>query len=126
MEARAEYQGMLLGANHFAALRINWTDKRQNLREIAQELNVGIDALAFLDDNPFEREQVRAALPEVTVIDLPKNPLEYASALRNCAALEQLTLSSEDQQPTRMYATQKHLAAVEQNCQSTENFFRSL
>src|SRR5260370_15628328 len=126
MEALEKHPGMLVRANHFAALRINWTDKAQNLREIAQELNVGIDALAFLDDNPFEREQVRAALPEVTVIDLPKNPLEYASALRNCAALERLTLSSEDQQRTEMYAAQKQRAGVEQNFQSKEDFLRFL
>jgi len=88
--------------------------KAQNLREIAQELNVGIDALAFLDDNPFEREQVRAALPEVTVIDLSKNPMEYASAVRNCAVFERLTLSAEDQQRTAMYAEQKQRASAEQ------------
>src|SRR6267143_1261866 len=126
MEALEKHPGMLVRAKHFAAMRINWTDKAQNLREIAQELNVGIDALAFLDDNPFEREQVRAALPEVTVIDLGKNPLEYAPAVRNCAAFERLTLSSEDQQRTEMYAAQKQRAGAEQNFQSKEDFFRFL
>jgi len=126
MEALEKHPGMLVRAKHFAAMRINWTDKAQTLREIAAELNVGIDALAFLDDNPFEREQVRAALPEVTVIDLPKNPLEYASAVRNCAAFERLTLSAEDQQRTEMYATQKQRAGAEQNFQSKEDFFRFL
>jgi len=126
MEALENHPGMMLRAKHFAALRINWTDKTQNLREIAQELNIGIDALAFLDDNPFEREQLRAALPEVTVIDLPKNPLEYASAVRNCAAFERLTLSSEDQQRTEMYAAQKQRAGAEQKFQSKEDFFRFL
>jgi FkbH-like protein len=126
MEALEKHPGMLVRAKHFAALRINWTDKAQNLREIAQELNVGSDALAFLDDNPFEREQVRAALPEVTVIDLPKNPLEYASAVRNCAAFERLTLSAEDQQRTEMYAAQKQRAGAEQSFQSKEEFFRFL
>jgi FkbH-like protein len=126
MEALEKHPGMLVHAKHFAALRINWTDKSQNLREIAQELNVGIDALAFLDDNPFEREQVRAALPEITVIDLPKNPLEYAAAVRNCAAFERLTLSAEDQQRTEMYAAQKQRAGAEQSFQSKEDFFRFL
>jgi len=126
MEALENHPGMLVRAKHFSAMRVNWTDKAQNLREIAQELKVGIDALAFLDDNPFEREQVRAALPEVTVIDLPKNPLEYASAVRNCAAFERLTLSSEDQQRTEMYAAQKQRAGAEQTFQSKEDFFRFL
>ncbi len=126
MEALEKHPGMLLRAKHFAALRINWTDKAQNLREIAQELNVGLDALAFIDDNRFEREQVRAALPEVTVIDLPKNPTDYASAVRNCAALERLALSSEDQQRTEMYAAQKERAGAGQNFRSKEDFFRYL
>lgn len=126
MEALEKHPGMLVRAKHFASLRINWADKAQNLREIAQELNVGIDALAFLDDNSFEREQVRAALPDVTVIDLPHNPLGYASAVRNCAVFERLTLSSEDQQRTEMYAAQKQRLGSEQNFQSKEDFFRFL
>lgn len=126
MEALDQHPGMLLRAKHFAAMRINWTDKSQNLREIAQELNVGVDALAFLDDNAFEREQVRAALPEVTVIDLPKNPLDYASTVRNCAVFERLTLSAEDQQRTEMYAAQQKRTGAEQSFQSKEDFFRFL
>ena len=126
MDALDKHPGMLVRPKHFAALRINWTDKAQNLREIAQELNIGIESLAFLDDNPFEREQVRAALPEVTVIDLPQNPLEYAAAVRDCPVFERLTLSAEDQQRTAMYAEQRQRAHAEQTFQSKEDFFRFL
>ena len=126
LEALDKHPGMLVRTKHFAAMRINWTDKSQNLREIAQELNVGIDSFAFLDDNPFEREQVRAALPEVTVIDLPKDPLGYAAAVRNCAVFERLSLSAEDQQRSEMYAAQKERAGAEQSFQSKEDFFRFL
>ncbi len=126
MEALERHPGMLVRPKHFAAVRINWTDKAQNLREIAQELNIGLDSLAFLDDNPFEREQVRAALPEVTVIDLPQNPLDYATAVRDCPVFERLTLSAEDQQRTAMYAEQRQRAHAEQNFQSKEDFFRFL
>ena len=126
MEALDQHPGMLVRSKDFAAVRINWTDKSQNLREIAQELNIGIDALAFVDDNRFEREQVRAALPEVAVIDLPENPLEYAAAARDCPVFERLTLSAEDQQRTAMYAGQKARAGAEQSFQSKEDFFRFL
>jgi FkbH-like protein len=126
LEALEKHPGMLVRPKHFSALRINWTDKAQNLREIAQELNIGIDSLAFLDDNPFEREQVRAALPEVTVIDLPQNPLEYAAAVRDCPVFERLALSAEDQQRTAMYAEQRQRAGAEQTFQSKEDFFRFL
>ena len=126
MEALNSHPGMLLRPKHFAAMRINWSDKAQNLREIASELNIGIDSLAFLDDNPVEREQVRAALPEVTLIELPDDPLEYAATLRECAAFERLTLSAEDQQRTAFYAEQRERSEAEQNFQSKEDFYRFL
>jgi FkbH-like protein len=126
MEAIEKHPGMLVRPKDFAATRINWTDKAQNLREIAHELNIGVDSLAFLDDNPFEREQVRAALPEVTVIDLPQNPLEYARAVRDCPVFERLAVSAEDQQRTAMYAEQRERVNAEQTFQSKEDFFRFL
>ena len=73
MEAIRNHPGMLLEEKHFAALRINWQDKVTNLREIAAELNIGIDSLAFIDDNPVEREMVREMLPEVTVLDVDEH-----------------------------------------------------
>ena len=126
LEALENHPGMLLRPKDFAAVRINWNDKAQNLREIASELNIGIDALAFLDDNPAEREQVRSALPEVTIIDLPEDPLAYAAALRDCPVFERLTLSSEDQQRSTHYAAQRDRSQAEQNFQSKEDFFRYL
>ena len=125
-EALDRHPGMLVRSNNFAAARINWGDKSQNIREIAQELNIGTDSIAFLDDNPFEREQVRAALPDVTVIDLPQNPGEYAAIVRDCPVFERLTLSAEDQQRTTMYAEQRQRADAEHSFQSKEDFFRFL
>ena len=126
MEALEKHPGMLVRPKDFAAMRINWGDKTQSLREIADELNIGIDSLAFLDDNPFEREQVRAALPEITVIEISGNPLEYAAAVRDCPVFERLTLSAEDQQRTAMYAEQRQRAGAEQSFQTKEDFFRYL
>ena len=74
----------------------NWNDKAASLREIAAELNVGVDSLAFLDDNPAERQRIRLELPEVAVIELPEDPLGYARALRDCPLFERLALSAED------------------------------
>jgi FkbH-like protein len=126
MEALESHPGMLLRLKNFAALRINWNDKSQNLREISAELNIGIDSLAFMDDNPVEREQVRAALPEVTVIDMPDDPVEYATALRECMAFERLTLSAEDQQRTSFYVAERERSQAEQTFQTKEDFYRYL
>jgi FkbH-like protein len=126
MEALEEHPGMLVRPRDFAAMRINWTDKAQSLREIAQELNIGTDALAFVDDNRFEREQVRAALPEVAVIDLPQDPIRYAATVRECPIFERLSLSAEDRKRTTMYAEQRERSHSEQSFQSKEDFFRFL
>jgi FkbH-like protein len=121
-----KHPGMLLRPQHFSAMRINWNEKSQGLCEIAAELNIGIDSLAFLDDNPVEREQVRSALPDVTVIDLPEDPLQYAATLRECPVFERLTLSAEDQQRNALYGKQRERAQAEQSFQSKEDFYRFL
>ena len=126
MEALENHPGMLLRPKHFAAMRISWNDKVQGLREIASELNVGIDSLAFLDDNPFEREQIHAGLLEVTVIDLPDDPHQYASTLHDNPVFERLHRSAEDEQRTVFYAEQRERAQAEQNFQSKEDFYRFL
>lgn len=117
---------MLLRPQHFAAQRINWQDKARNLRELADELNLGLDAIAFLDDNPVERALVRAALPEVTVIDLPDDPMRYAATLRAQPVFERLTISAEDGERSRHYAEQRQRAALQQATTSLEEFYRSL
>jgi FkbH-like protein len=126
MEALQKHPGMIVRPEHFAAMRINWQDKAENLREIAAELNIGADALAFVDDNPVERELVRQRVPEVSVVDLPADPLQYAGILRDCPLFERLTLSAEDRQRGEMYASQQKRLALETSAGSREDFLRSL
>ena len=123
LEVLDHHPGMLLRPSHFSAMRINWNDKATNLREIAIELNIGVDALAFLDDNLAEREQVRAELPEVMVIELPDDPARFADAVRDFPAFERLTLSSEDQRRADLYATQRERIQAAQGFGSKEDFY---
>jgi FkbH-like protein len=126
LEVLENHPGMLLKPHHFAATRINWRDKAENLRELAAELNIGIDALAFLDDNPVEREHVRAALPEVTVIELPGDHSRFARALRDSPVFERLGLSAEDRERGALYAQQRERARVSSTSNTREDFYRSL
>jgi FkbH-like protein len=126
MAAIESHPGMILRPRHFAALRINWQDKAQNLREIAAELNIGLDAVAFLDDNPVERSRVRQEFPEVTVIELPNDSKDYAATLRNCAVFERLTFSAEDRERGRHYAEQRQRAELQTRATSIEDFYHSL
>lgn len=126
LEALDHHPGMLLSRRHFAAMRMNWVNKAANLREIAAELNIGIDALAFIDDNPAEREQVRRELPEVAVIELPRDPMAYAGVLRDCPWFERLSLSEEDKVRGSFYAAERERREAEQACATPEDFYRSL
>jgi FkbH-like protein len=126
MEALTNHPGMLLRPEHFAAMRIDWNEKSQNLREIAGELNLGLDAIAFLDDNPVERQRVREEVPEAMVVELPNDPMAYAHAVRDFPAFERLAISEEDRQRTKYYAADRQRAALEQSAGSREDFYCSL
>ena len=126
MEALQNHPGLLVRPEHFAALRINWDDKSRNIREIAQELNIGIDAIAFLDDNPVERQHVRLELPEVVVIEPPGDAMNYERALRESPVFERLVLSEEDRDRGRLYVAQRHRSKLQERCRSLEEFYRSL
>jgi len=117
---------MLLRSSHFSALRINWVDKATNIREIAEELNVGLDSIAFLDDSEIEREQVRSALPEVDVIDVPKDPAGFPEALRNYLGFERLQISAEDTQRAQFYTEQRQRSELLNSVTSTTDFYRAL
>jgi FkbH-like protein len=125
-EALAGHPGMLLRPEHFAAVRINWNEKSENLREIAAELNIGLDSIAFLDDNPVERQQVRDETPEAMVLELPDDPMGFARAVRDYPAFERLALAAEDRQRTGYYAAERERAALEQSAGTREDFYRSL
>ena len=126
LRALTTHPGMLLRPEHFSAMRLDWDDKAANLRSIASELNVGIDSLAFLDDNPAERRRVRMELPEVTVIELPPDPLGYAAALREHPVFERLSLSAEDAARAGYYAQQRRREELQHSAGSLEDFYRSL
>ena len=126
LEVLEKHPAMLLRPKHFAVMRINWNDKVDNLREIARELNIGIDAMAFLDDNPAERAWVRTQEPDVTVIDLPEEPMEYARTLREAPVFERLTFSAEDRARNRYYSEQRQREASKHKGATVEDFYRSL
>jgi FkbH-like protein len=126
MEALSGHPGMVLQPRDFAAMRINWNEKARNLREIAAELNIGLDTIAFLDDNPVERQQVREQAPEAIVIHLPQDPMGYSQAVRDCPWLERLTLSEEDRQRGEYYAAQRERVELERSVTSKEDFYRGL
>lgn len=95
---------MLLRLSDFAAFVANWDDKATNLRRIAQELQLGLDALVFVDDSPFERALVREHLPMVAVPEVPDEPALVARCLADAGYGEAVTLTDEDRVRAQAYA----------------------
>ena len=96
---------MVLKKNDFAALRVDWNDKASNLVDVAKTLNLGTDSFVFVDDNPAEREQMRAMRPEVIVPDFPVEEAGLAKFIRRITRLyfPELRLTAEDKSKTEQY-----------------------
>jgi len=77
VEAFTKHPEMVLTLDDFAGCRINWKDKAENIIDLVSELNLGTESVVFIDDNPFERERVRHALPEVFVPEWPEDAMLY-------------------------------------------------
>ncbi len=97
--ARAAFQQhpeMVLRLSDIACFVANWNDKPANLRDIARQLNIGLDSMVFLDDNPFERDLVRSTLPMVAVPEIGDDPALYPATLAAAGYFESLGLTAED------------------------------
>lgn len=103
---------MLLRETDIAVFQANWIDKASNLEAIARTLNIGLDSLVFLDDNPAERAQVRRSLPMVRVPELPEDPSWFAWMLNAGGWFEAVTFSAEDMERANMQAQDAQRAKV--------------
>lgn len=128
LEAWERVPSMVLRKEHFSARRINWHDKAGNIREIARELNIGLDSMVFLDDNPSERELVSQFLPEVAVPDFPAQPYElpvfFQSLVENYFQVYSVT--DEDRNKTTQYQANAARADAQKHFSDFASFLRSL
>ena len=117
---------MLIREAHLAAYRINWDDKATNIRDIARELNIGLDHMLLIDDSPHERAWVRQEIPELRVPELPSDPTMYASWVGSLPSLIVLQQTVEDTQRTRQYQESRSREAYRGSVGSVEAFLRGL
>ncbi len=117
---------MLLRSKDFHAIKANWDDKASNLLAIAADLNVGIDSIAFLDDNPAERSFVARQLPMVSVLPVADDPAAYAPAVRRSPLFERLSLSTEDRQRSEYYERERERGEAMAGAATLEGFLESL
>ena len=120
------HPGMILKPSDFAATAINWQSKPQNIRQIASELNLGLDSFIFIDDSPHEREAMRRLVPEVAVAELPTDPARRPIWLRELTRTWPIRLTDEDERRTEMYAAERQNRALKNSAASVEEYLRGL
>ncbi|HEY1980835.1 MAG TPA: HAD-IIIC family phosphatase [Xanthobacteraceae bacterium] len=121
-----DHPEMLLRRSDIAAFLANWDDKTENLQAIANRLNIGLDSLVFVDDNPVERARIRQSLPMVAVPELPEDTAQYVRCLADAGYFEAVAFTSEDRHRARQYAENAERDALLESVQSIDEFLRGL
>ena len=139
VDSKNEEENALAGLKHpegilkpedFIVIKANWLPKSQNLTEIASELNIGRDALVFVDDNPAEREIIRQHVPETAVPEMTDgdqvNPDQFIRILDKNAYFEVVTLSEDDKHRNEMYKANAMRKEQEESFGNYSDFLKSL
>ncbi len=126
LEAIASHPEMVLKLADFAGWRINWNDKVQNIIQLTADLNLGLAAAVFIDDNPVERARVREALPTLLVPEWPQNPLHYVTTLGALDCFDAPFVSAEDRERTAMYVSERRRQQLQDEAPSLETWLSTL
>lgn len=122
----SQHPEMQLGHSDFSAFIANWDDKATNLQRIAEQLNIGIDSLVFVDDNPAERARIRQSLPMVAVPELPDDPAHFVSCLSGAGYFEAVSFTADDANRRKQYAENASRQALQSASESLDDFLKSL
>jgi FkbH-like protein len=126
LDAFRRHPEMVLKEDDITALRINWDDKAANIKAIAEMIELGLESLVFLDDNPAERKRVRDALPAVAVPELPEDPSEWIAVFQAAGYFEQASFSHEDRLRAGFYKANAQRAAQLERIGNHDDYLRSL
>lgn len=123
----ASHPDMVLREEDLAAKKINWQDKATNLRELATELNLGLDSFVFVDDSSFELGLIQKELPEVECVQVPQNLSEYPAMMSGLKLVFfGLSRTSEDDRKTEMYRQEQRRKDQAIRFDSIEEYLASL
>ena len=126
-EVIKSHPDMQLRDKHITIKKVNWLDKVTNLREIAGELNIGLDSLVFVDDSCFEVNFIKEQIPEITVLQVPDRLYDYPKMLReNLALFYNLSFTEEDKQKVGIYKQQVQRETIKKEFSDIEGYLSSL
>jgi FkbH-like protein len=125
-DAFSKRDDFIIKINHFSSLKINWKNKADNILEISKELNIGLNSIVFFDDSNYERGLVREMLPDVNIVDVPENFIDYPSALANHEFFDYLLLTDEDKRRNNYYISDKRRSRLSKKAKSIDDFLANL
>lgn len=120
------HEDMILRLEDISVFVANWEDKASNIRLIQETLNIGMDSMVFLDDNPFERNLVRQMIPEIEVPELPEDPALYLGFLQQCNYFDTVSYAGESADRTKQYQAEFARKKLEHSYTSIEDYLKSL
>lgn len=126
LEPFEQHPDMVLRRGDIASFVANWRDKPSNLRTIAEELNIGIDSIVFVDDNPFERNLVRQELPMVAVPEVSDDPASYAQTLADAGYFEAVAVTDEDRARSEQYQSNRAREELKASATDLDAYLRGL
>jgi FkbH-like protein len=126
VEPFEKHPEMVLKRGDIACFVANWSDKASNIRAIAKELNIGIDSLVFIDDNPFERNLVRQELPMVAVPEVSDDPTYYPTAIADAGYFEGIAVTDEDRERSGQYQGNLARDALKASVTDLDSYLRGL
>ncbi len=117
----------VLHLNDFAAFKANWLPKNENIVSIAQEINIGLDSIVFIDDNPAERQIVRDSLPEVSVPEVDGSDVfSYIKAIEEAGYFDTVAISVDDIKRNDNYQANRARQELSKQIASYDDFLQSL
>jgi FkbH-like protein len=117
---------MILKLEDFAVFIANWENKVDNIITIQKVLNIGFDSIVFIDDNPFERNMVRQAIPGIIVPELPQDPSEFLPYLKSLNLFETTFYTREDNIRTQQYQQEAKRMLIQKNYTTEDEYLESL
>ncbi len=126
LDAINNHPEMVLKLEDFAGWRINWQDKAQNIVDLVSDLNLGLQSVVFLDDNPREQARVRDSLSEVLVPEWPEDSMLFKDKLLSLRCFYTPSISKEDSERAKMYLSEKQRKDLKKSVSSIDEWLKGL
>jgi FkbH-like protein len=126
MKVIKEHPNQILREKNFASIQINWNDKAENLKQIADEINIGLNSIVFFDDDKLNQERIKKEFPEVLTPELPNDPSQFVPILEDLNDFNVFQRTIEDKKRGEMYSQQRERKDLERNISNIDDFLKEL